>query len=327
MANRLWSIYRKIYKLPKMARIEACSLCQLNCRDCYMRANDPRVVIGKGFLTLENFKKFIKLNPYIEYVELSLSGEIFLNPELTDIIKYSYEKGINLTAVNGVNFNTVSEEQIEALVKYQFMGITFSIDGTSSKSYEIYRRNGNFNQLISNIKKLNYYKEKYNSIYPLLEWQYILFKHNTNEIENIKSLGEELKIENIFFKEPWNGEVLISELDPKNKAIIENITENNKEYKELDNNTNICHQIYISPQINWNGEMLGCCCSIHNTIGINAFKYSLKKCINSKKMKYIKKVITGKKEADSSIFCHHCVYLENMKATNKYVNTCEIKFL
>ena len=106
------------------------------------------------------FQKISQKNPYIESIELSLSGEIFLNPELEEIIKYAYKKKVKLTAFNGVNFNNVSDKMLETLVKYRFTGLTFSIDGTSQETYEKYRRNGNFNNVIENIKKIKFTKRK-----------------------------------------------------------------------------------------------------------------------------------------------------------------------
>jgi len=130
-----------------MVRLEASTICQLNCKACYMRINNYGVV-GKGYLKLEDFKRFVDNNKFIKNIELSNSGEIFLNPDLIEILKYAYSKNVLLTADNGVNFNNVSDEMIEALVKYKLYSLTFSIDGASQEVYEKYRINGNFNKVI-----------------------------------------------------------------------------------------------------------------------------------------------------------------------------------
>ena len=129
LTDKFWEIYRKINKLPKMVCIEACSICQLNCCDCHMRKNDSNIIVGNGYLKFKDFKNFIDKNPYIKKIELSFCGEIFLNPELNEIIKYAYKKNVELTALNGVNFNTVSDETLETLVKYKFKGIKQIIQG------------------------------------------------------------------------------------------------------------------------------------------------------------------------------------------------------
>ena len=76
--------------------------------------------IKRGYLRFKNFKKFVDDYPQFRNIELSNWGEIFLNPELEDIVRYGKEKGINLTAWNGVNLNTLQDRMLEALIKYQF---------------------------------------------------------------------------------------------------------------------------------------------------------------------------------------------------------------
>ena len=49
-------------------------------------------------------------------IELSNWGEIFLNPDLPNILAYSYQKSVALTASNGVNLPTVKPEVLEAVV-------------------------------------------------------------------------------------------------------------------------------------------------------------------------------------------------------------------
>jgi MoaA/NifB/PqqE/SkfB family radical SAM enzyme len=136
-------------------------------------------------------------------IALSNWGEIFLNPELILIVKYAFAKQIKLTAGNGVIFNTVSDEMIKALVKYQFGYLNIACQET----YSQYRINGNFVKVIDNIKRLNYYKQKYNSKLPLLSWQFIIFGHNEHEIPRVKEFCREL---NMVFNPKLNAAMLIN---------------------------------------------------------------------------------------------------------------------
>ena len=112
--------YKSKQDLPKTVRLEACSLCQLNCPACTVRKLEKQMPKDwLGYLKFKDFKKFVDENDFIKEIELSNNGEIFLNPELDEIIKYAYEKGVSLTAGNGVNLNTVSEATLVNLVKYK----------------------------------------------------------------------------------------------------------------------------------------------------------------------------------------------------------------
>ncbi len=318
-------LYRKFNHLPSSVRIEACSYCQLNCPDCYMRKNDTKCIIGSGYLKFEDYKKFIEKNFYIKNAELSLSGEIFLNPELSDIIKYSYRKGVSLTAFNGVNFNKVSDEMLDTLVKYKFKGLTISIDGCSNETYSIYRRNGNFDTVIGNIKKLNSIKSKYKSIYPLLQWQFIIFEHNKSEISKAVNMARIIGMDNIYFKFPWSEKDLPKNFDNQKLLVINErkgiFNNGNELIKEIRNYTDLCRQPWTQPQINWNGKLLGCCCSTHNDLDINVFDTTLKKALNSEKMQIMRKMIEGKITPDETIACSNCNFYENMKKNNRYIQS------
>ena len=87
-------IYKRKEDLPKKIRIEACSLCNLNCKRCWIRENEQKNSEGGGlgYLKFENFKNLVDDNPQIEEIEISNNGEIFLNPELDKIIEYAHKK-------------------------------------------------------------------------------------------------------------------------------------------------------------------------------------------------------------------------------------------
>lgn len=192
----LAEMYKNKNELPKKIRLEVCSLCQLDCVKCFVRQNDSKYKDGYelGYLPFKNFKKFVDDNN-LEEIELSNLGEIFLNPDLLDIIKYSHTKNISLSAVTGVNLNYLPDELAKALVKYKFERIVVSIDGATPETYAIYRRGGDFNTVINNVKKINHYKRKYNSKYPELVYKFILFGHNEHEIDKAKELAKKLNME------------------------------------------------------------------------------------------------------------------------------------
>ena len=143
---------------PRAIRLEASTVCQLRCPSCPTASGEVGQTLGSGFLKFSDFKKIVDDNPWVSQIELSNWGEIFLNRELVQIIRYAYERNVALKATNGVNLNSVSEETLEALIKYRFRGISCSIDGASQQTYSQYRRNGNFQKVIDNIKIINKFK-------------------------------------------------------------------------------------------------------------------------------------------------------------------------
>ena len=130
------------YVPPKAVRICACSACQLDCPACepHTRPATKNGILGWGYLRAKDFSNFIRRHPTVKMVELSQSGEIFLNPELDLIIKDAFEQGVGLTALTGVNLNRISEQTCEYLVKYRFKAMKVAIDGATPETYAIYRK-------------------------------------------------------------------------------------------------------------------------------------------------------------------------------------------
>jgi MoaA/NifB/PqqE/SkfB family radical SAM enzyme len=282
--------------------------------------------VGKGYLKFADFRNFIQHNKFVKNVELSNSGEIFLNPDLIHIIKYAFENNIKLHAMNGVNFNTTSDEILEALVKFRFRAISVSIDGASQEIYSLYRVNGNFNTVIENIKKLNKYKQKYNSKFPELHWQYIIMEHNEEDVIKAKEMAKELQMR-IYFKLTWDEEYI-----PKNRNMLTKETglkylsrnelfETKKIIPDL-HCYGLCYGLWNSPQINWDGRLLGCCSVFNDDFGVNVFDVGLKNAINSENYKYAKKMLTGKidiPKMQKNIPCINCKLYKIMQETGIYI--------
>ena len=265
---------------PVRARLEACTLCQLNCKDCYMRKENGGTV-GAGYLTFENFRQFLLDNPYIREIELSNSGEVFLNPDLVKILELAQEKNVGITLGNGVNLNTVSEEQLEALVKYGVRFITVSIDGATQEIYSIYRRNGNLERVLDNIRAINDLKKRYHSEFPALQWQFVVMEHNEQEIPIAEKMAEELGMR-FFLKRDWGGyrrkegqgisSSSINGNTGENIADAPAETERKEKAAQEDGISGDCAQMLFSPQINWDGRLLGCCRVFRSDWGVNVFE-------------------------------------------------------
>ena len=81
---------------------------------------------------------------------------------------------------------------LEALVKYKVRAVLCSIDGASQETYQVYRRRGNLDTVIANIRKINHYKQLHRSGFPMLGWQFVVFGHNEHEIPVARELAKSL---------------------------------------------------------------------------------------------------------------------------------------
>jgi hypothetical protein len=71
---------------PKNIRSEASTVCQLRCVSYPTAQGNIKKDIGSDFLKFNDFKRLVNANPWIQKIELSNFGEIFLNPEICKII-------------------------------------------------------------------------------------------------------------------------------------------------------------------------------------------------------------------------------------------------
>lgn len=309
------------YIKPKKIRLDMTSFCQLKCPACPMTALSIKE--KQGYVHIEQFKKLIDDNLWIQEIELANHGEVFLNPDLLKIFEYAFNKNITLTIDVGVNLNNVKENVLEGLVKYKIKSMKCSIDGASQETYSQYRVGGNFNTVLKNIDKINEYKQKYNSIFPLLNWTFIIFGHNEHEIEKAQALAKEKNM-SFSYKLNWN-----SSFSPlKNHEYVKRVTgfkQTTVEEFRLQNNEhihffkNMCDNMWIIPQINTNGEVFGCCRFIRKPFGGNAFTDGLMNVINSENIKNARLMLTGLLEDQGNNMCSECFIYQDMKKTGKYI--------
>lgn len=324
-----------LYVRPRKVVLDICTLCQLNCLDCYMRTRKiGRLVweapsVGNGYLKFEKFKKFIDENDFVKEIELSNCGEFFLNPDLEKMMEYAFQKGVRLCAWTGANMNDVSDRVCEALVKYQFSGINVSIDGASDEVYKIYRRNGNFTKVINNIKKVLSYKEKYHSRFPIIKWNYIVMEstQDISEIQKAKKMAKDLGIE-IIFRKTYND--TFSPKDPEGIEKETGLTYKNVALSDISKRFNYkfpstyCIQFFTEPRINWDGRLFGCCCN-QGGWDINVFEVGLEKALSSARVQYARKMLMNKVPIRECGPCSHCWEMEKMVKENAYVTEKKIQ--
>ena len=303
---------------PAQIRLEASSFCNLRCPLCMTTTGDVhRLAVGGGFLRFDDFRKLLDDNPGLKRIELSNNGEIFLNPALLSMLELAHQRGVKLTAENGVNLNKVRPEVLEGLVKYQFRKLVCSIDGASEETYSIYRVRGKFANVINNIRKINELKQQYRSPFPELTWKFIVFGHNEHELPVAREMARELGMK---FRPALNYDPNYSPVRDLEavRAATGMGAATRDEYEGLYDgelyDESICHQLWDVPQINWDGKLLGCCINIWGDFGGNAFRDGLRASLNTEQIVYARAMLLGRAPPREDIPCTTChMYLKMRK--------------
>ncbi|MBN1268710.1 MAG: radical SAM protein [Kiritimatiellae bacterium] len=312
---------------PSLLNIDACTLCQLRCPTCPTTGDGFKPAVGRGFLKFEDFRDLIEANPMIRRVNLQNRGEMFLHPELLSIMRYAYEKNVALFAPSGVNLNTVSEEVLEGLVKYRVRQLLCSIDGATGETYREYRVGGDLDRVLANIKTINRFKRAYHSPLPQLRWQFIVFGHNEHELPLARKMARDLDM-SFAPKMSWD-----SNYSPiRNREFVMAETgwtavtrEEYAETRHRDYMRRVCLEIWQSPRINWNGNVLGCCWNSWREFGGNAFKDGYLASINGERLQYAREMLAGKAAPREDIPCTTCALYRRMRESSDFITMREIR--
>ncbi len=277
--------------------VDPCNSCPLQCPGClhgsYLKTHKSINWPG-GLLAPHTFENLInQFGPYALYIHFFNWGEPLLNRRTPDFIKQSKKYGIDTVISTNLNVNFDAEKLVLSGLDFLIM----SIDGATPKTYNKYRRGGDFDFVINNIKKLVAAKKRHNTTKPTLQWQFLTFEHNIHEINTASQMAQNLGINSIRFAKPYD----VSWAEPSikvdgNHTGIKNIianTINSEDWIEkggndlsifrqinlcyerkwlnklLDkkvisnrvakNNDNICHWLYKNIVMDAHGRILPCC--------------------------------------------------------------------
>jgi hypothetical protein len=166
---------------------------------------------------------------------------------------------------------------------------------------------------MGNIEKLNCFKAKFNSPWPRLRWQFVVFGHNEHEIPLARKRAAELNM-SFHLKLTWD-----SQFSPvKNEELVRNEVgaASREEYRQIHNvdyKQSLCRKLWDQPQINWDGKVLGCSRNFWSEFGGNAFTDGLLLSINGRRIDYARKMLLGKRDAIPDIPCSTCDIYHTMK--------------
>lgn len=306
---------------PASILLEGSSFCQLKCPSCPTATGAIDAAVGRGFLRFEDFRDIVDANPSVRRIELSNYGEIFLNPDLLQILEYAHRSGVTISIDNGTNLNHVQDDVLEGLVTCKVSILRCSIDGASAETYRKYRVRGDFGTVISNIERINHFKRVHRSEFPRLGWQFIVFGYNEHELPRAREMAASLGMD-FHPKLTWDAKFSpIRDADMVRREM--GLTYASRaEYAELTGDiflNSICHQLWDNPQINWDGRVLGCCRNFWGEFGGNAFRDGLPASVNSEGMKYARDMLLGQKPARDGIPCTSCEIYRAMSKSEKWL--------
>ena len=310
---------------PAEARLDVSSRCQLDCVLCPVSSRKGRPFIGRGVMPVADFVEFIDKNPQIRIIELGNSGEVFLNPDLPAILRYARKKGVATRIAEGSNLNDASDEALEALVRYGVAVLRVAIDGATQETYGKYRVGGELKKVLGNVQRINAYKKQYGSRLPRLILQFITFPHNEHEIKKIAVMARAMDMDINLKLNVFNGYPPLQ----NHRQLTEWLGYSNKDsYLEKTGKIylrEICLQLWRSPQVNWDGRLLGCSGNKSVSYAEYALGRAFEREINKGHIQYARKMLMGIAPQRDDIPCSVCDSYADYRKYDQWFTPGEIR--
>lgn len=275
----------KFLGYPYSAIVETGNYCNLQCPTC----PTPGAMIHrkKTLMSFENFKKVIdNTKDLIHVVHLYYSNEPLLNPDIFRMARYAHEN--NLFTSISTNVTLLDTEKTKELFESGLDEIILCLDGVTKESYEPFRRGANFDKVFQNIKYICQQKQALKLKKPLIEIQFILNKLNYRQVEDIKKLAKDLKVDWLYIKTINLGKYAYSERETEDLSrrffpdarSFQGKTRYKKEGKHLviKNSPNRCLMAKSQVVVLVNGDIPMCCYDLSGGYIIdNVFNKKLQK--------------------------------------------------
>jgi radical SAM protein with 4Fe4S-binding SPASM domain len=184
-----------IWGKPFFISLEPAAICNLSCPQCPTGAGDVRR--SKKFMDIHAFKEIVDETARTTVI-LSLyhQGEPLLHKSFAEMVRYASDRKIyTVTSTNG---QLLTAEICGKLVEAGLDRIIISLDGTDQESYKRYRMGGDFEKVIAGIGLLSEARHAHRKPYIII--QFLVFKHNEEQVAEIKKLGRKLGADRVVIK-------------------------------------------------------------------------------------------------------------------------------
>jgi MoaA/NifB/PqqE/SkfB family radical SAM enzyme len=142
----------------------------------------------KGVMSMDDF--FLALNKLpstVFHINLHFQGEPLMHPEIAQFIRLARKKKLFVSF--STNANLLSGSIAGELIRAGLSHLIISLDGHNQQTYETYRKGGDFNLLLHNMKQLAEKKKKSRRKLPVIEVQTVVTAANEDYLGEIRKIA------------------------------------------------------------------------------------------------------------------------------------------
>jgi radical SAM protein with 4Fe4S-binding SPASM domain len=242
---------------PLMLMVEPTNHCNLECPLC--PSGNGEMTRPRGNLELDHFKKvFDQMSDNLLLCLLWNQGEPFLNSNLTKMIRHAADR--NVATITSTNVHYIrTEEEAEDIINSGLSELILSLDGVDADTYVTYRVGGDFERVIKGIELITEAKRQLNSATPQIHLQFILMKHNEDQVETARKMAHDFGVDRLSLKtaQVYTEEDAETFLPTEQSMSRYDYAEAGVSVKGKIKNT--CRHLWYSTVVNWDGAVSPCC--------------------------------------------------------------------
>jgi len=244
-----------MFGLPWSVSIEPTTHCNLRCPEC--PSGLRKFTRPTGTLQVDQYKEIVdELSPHLCYLTLYFQGEPMLHRQFAELVAYAKQKGIFVaTSTNG---HFLDENRAKELVESGLDRLIISLDGTDQETYSRYRTGGELETVKQGIRNVIMQRERLHKRYPRVELQFLVLGTNQHQVQSVKSLANELKVDRSTYK---SAQLYDYESSPFLTTISKYSRYETIQGKLKMKSTypDYCHRLWHSAVITWDGRVVPCC--------------------------------------------------------------------
>jgi radical SAM protein with 4Fe4S-binding SPASM domain len=242
---------------PLMLMVEPTNHCNLECPLC--PSGNGEMTRPRGNLELVHFKKvFDQMSDDLLLCLLWNQGEPFLNSNLTKMIRHAADR--NVATITSTNVHYIrSEEEAEGIINSGLSELILSLDGVDAETYVTYRVGGDFDRVIKGIELITEAKRRLNSPTPQIHLQFILMKHNEDQVATARKMAHDFGVDRLSLKtaQVYTEEEAETFLPTDESMSRYDYSKSGVSVKGKIKNT--CRHLWYSTVVNWDGAVSPCC--------------------------------------------------------------------
>ncbi|MBD3318022.1 MAG: radical SAM protein [Chitinivibrionales bacterium] len=300
----------RIGSKPYLLILDTINRCNLRCPLCPTGTdslNRPRTR-----LDFERFRAvFDGLKHYLFEVNLYNWGEPFLNKDIYRMIAYA--KAHNVGTSISSNLNIIKPDDLDSIISSGLEYLVVSLDATTPQVYDTYRKAGDFNTVMNNLRLLLRKRGERRVAHPMIEWQFIVMKSNMHQQEDAVALARDIGVDvmrfipvGLPFDTPDKAS-LAREWYPVSDKSGYDYGKNELQYGQSSRKST-CYYLYRSATINPDGGVSPCCVVYDSKYDFgNAFSSNFDEIWNNERFQSARALFSRKKiSAARNTPCYTC---------------------